>query len=133
MIFSQDLETFVDQYFSEQMQLSLGFGIAHLSTIPELLACAIAPLNLIFIIGFVFASSYPYRLTYGVPTFLILLFCLPLLTTVMTIGLLIFTLIAVNTGDWTLWQCWYYAFMNLASIAFILWLRHWNLLGFRFS
>lgn len=111
--------------------IPLCFGISHFFQIPEVLAFAIASLNLIFLLGFILASSHPYGLTYGVPVLVIILLCLPLLTTVLTVGLMIFTLLAWKNGDW-IGQRLYYSLMTLTSVAFILWLRYWNLLGFRF-
>jgi CubicO group peptidase (beta-lactamase class C family) len=112
--------------------VALRFGISNISKIPELLAFALAPLNLIFLIGFILVSSSPYGLAYGVPLLIIVLLCLPLLTTVMTVSLIIFMLLALKNGDWNLCQRLYYSLMTLASVVFILWLRYWNLLGFRF-
>ncbi|MFM6007502.1 MAG: serine hydrolase domain-containing protein [Sphaerospermopsis kisseleviana] len=110
----------------------LGLGMVNISQAPDLLSLAIASLNLIFIISFVLASSHPNGLTYGVPTIIIILLTIPIITAALTLGLIMFMLLGWNSQNWTLWQRLDYSLMSIASITFTFWLRYWNLLGFKF-
>jgi CubicO group peptidase (beta-lactamase class C family) len=91
-------------------------------------------LNLVFLIGLPL-SLWLYgvwKLVYGVPTFAIALFCLLLLTTILTVALLVFTLLAWKTGYWSLMARAHYSLIALAALIFIPFLNYWNLLGFQF-
>ncbi|MEA5515387.1 serine hydrolase domain-containing protein [Nodularia sp. UHCC 0506] len=111
--------------------ISLGWGMFNISQIPDILALAIASLNLIFIIGFVLASSHPNGLTYGVPKIITILLTIPIITAALTLGLIMFTILSWNNQDLSLWQRLDYSLISLASITFTFWLRYWNLWGFK--
>lgn len=110
----------------------LGLEMVNISQIPDILSLAIASLNLIFIIGFVLASSHPNGLTYGVPKIITILLTIPIITAALTLGLIMFTILSWNNQDWSLWQRLDYSLISIASITFTFWLRYWNLWGFKF-
>lgn len=110
----------------------LNLNIVNIQTIPQILSLAIAFGNLVFVIGFILASANPNGLTYGIPKILLIVLCVPILTTVMTVGLIILLLLTANNAGWNFWQWLYYSLVTVAGISFTLWLRYWNLLGFKF-
>jgi len=98
------------------------------------LAGLIGTLNLVFLIGFPL-SIWLYgfwRLVYGVPAVAIAFLCIPLLTTVLTLGLFIFTALAWKNNYWSLMKKSHYSLITLAALVFIPFLTYWNLLGFQF-
>ena len=98
------------------------------------LAGVVGTLNLVFIIGFPL-SLWLYgfwRLVYGVPVATIAFLCIPLLTTILTLGLLTFTALAWQKNYWSVLKRSHYALIALAAIVFIPFLAYWNLLGFQF-
>ena len=99
-----------------------------------ILAGSIGILNLVFLIGFP-VSMWLYgfwRLVYGVPTVAIAFLCIPLLTTVLTLGLLIFTALAWKHNYWSATKRIHYSLITTAALVFIPFLTYWNLLGFQF-
>lgn len=98
------------------------------------LAGAIAALNLVFLIGFPLSLWLMgvWKLVYGVPVVVVALLCIPLLTTVLTLGLPIFTLLAWKNKYWSASKRSHYSLITLAALAFIPFLVYWNLLGFQF-
>jgi len=99
-----------------------------------LLAGLIGTLNLVFLIGFPL-SIWLYgfwRLVYGVPVVAIAFLCIPLLTTVLTLGLFIFSTWAWKNNYWSLMRRSHYSLITLAALVFIPFLTYWNLLGFQF-
>ena len=106
---------------------------ARLARPARLLAGLISALNLVFLIGLALAlASDPLGIRYGVPPIVIVLLCIPLLTTALTIGLPILTaLVWKNRCGSVAWRL-YYSLVTVAALAFIWFLNYWNLLGFRF-
>jgi len=99
-----------------------------------LLAGLIGTLNLVFLIGFPL-SLWLYgvwRLVYGVPAFVVALLCLPLVASVLTLGLPVFTALAWKNNYWKFMGRLHYSLITLAALAFIPFLVYWNLLGFQF-
>jgi len=97
------------------------------------LAGLVSALNLAFVIGVVLTLHFrAYEFAYGVPPFFVALLCIPLATTVMTVGLLIFTVLAWKNAYWSVMGRLHYSLITLAALVFIWFLDYWNLLGFRF-
>lgn len=99
-----------------------------------ILAGLIGTLNLVFLVGFplsIWLHGF-WRLVYGVPTVAIAFLCIPLLTTVLTLGLLIFTVLAWKNNYWSFFKRSHYSLIALAALVFISFLAYWNLLGFQF-
>jgi hypothetical protein len=69
---------------------------------------------------------------YGVPLVTIALLCLPLLTTILTMALPWYAVLAWRNRYWSLTGRVYYSLITLAALVYIPFLFYWNLLGFRF-
>ncbi|MEA5504780.1 serine hydrolase [Halotia wernerae UHCC 0503] len=110
--------------FRDVQKLSSAWAIAGL----------VGSLNIIFLLGFPLSLwiTGVWKLVYGVPTVVIILLCLPLVTTFLTIGLTLFTGLAWIDKSWSLRERSHYSLITLASWIFIPFLAYWNLLGFKF-
>jgi len=96
-------------------------------------AALIIILNLVFLIGFALAIFLiGEELVYGVSPSVIALLVIPIVTTILTVGLLIFALIAWTNKHWSIAGRLYYSLITLTCIGFIFFLNYWNLLGFRY-
>lgn len=89
----------------------------------------ISILNLLFILGnvlwgdqLVFGISYTYKVVLG----------LGVLSAVLTVGALVFTVLAWKDGYWGIVFRSYYTLATVAAVAFVWFLNQWNLLGWRF-
>ncbi|MCU0552698.1 MAG: hypothetical protein MUC48_25495 [Leptolyngbya sp. Prado105] len=71
-------------------------------------------------------------LVYGVPAIVVVLLCIPILTMLMTIGLVFLVAIAWKNRLWSTLTRLHYSLVTLAAIAFLPLLGYWNLLGFQF-
>jgi CubicO group peptidase (beta-lactamase class C family) len=99
-----------------------------------ILAGLVGILNLIFLIGLPL-SLWLYgvwKLVYGVPVFAIAFLCLPLLTTILTVALLLNAVQSWRNKYWSLMARSHYSLIALAAVIFIPFLAYWNLLGFQF-
>ncbi|PIG91828.1 serine hydrolase [Gloeocapsopsis sp. IPPAS B-1203] len=99
-----------------------------------ILAGLIGTLNLVFLIGFpisIWLYNF-WRLVYGVPAVAIALLCIPLLTSALTLGLIVFTALAWKNQYWSFVKRSHYSLITIAALVFIPFLAYWNLLGFQF-
>ena len=96
------------------------------------IAVGISTLNLLFVVGTVLwgdAAAVPF---FGVPLVYQLVLGLGVLAAVLTIGALVYTVLAWKDSYWGIaWRV-YYTLVTLASVAFVWFLNNWNLLGWRF-
>ncbi len=108
--------------------------VARFSRLARALACLIGLLNVFFLVGLAWTLLQVdlYEFTYGVPSALIVLLFIPLLTTSLAIGLLILTVLAWKDKFWSLIGRLHHSLVTLATLAFIPFLLYWNLLGLRF-
>jgi CubicO group peptidase (beta-lactamase class C family) len=91
-------------------------------------------LNLIFLIGLplsLYLIGF-WKLVYGIPTIVVALLVLPLITTFLTLALLIFSLIIWKYKYWSILSRLHYSLVTIAALIFIPFLAYWNLLGFQF-
>ena len=97
-------------------------------------ASAVCSLNLFFLITFalLLALMNLSEFAYGIPSALIIVLCLPLITTFLTASLPIFTVLAWKHKQGSVLARLHYSLVTLAALAFIFLLDYWNLLGFRF-
>ena len=63
------------------------------------------------------------------PAYFVALLAIPILTALLTVGLLIFTVRAWKEGYWSTFGRVHYSLITLAFTWFV---NYWNLLGFRF-
>lgn len=96
-------------------------------------ASLICALNLIFLIGLslnlMSILHDPWSLIYGLAPTLKSLLIIPLVTSVLTLGLIVLTLLSWKNGYWPLIGRLYYTWVTIAALGFIPFLRYWNLLG----
>lgn len=113
---------------------SKNFQIKRQNSRAWLLAGVVSSLNLIFIIGLPLSLWLygAWKLAYGVPGFAIAFLCIPLITTVLTLGLVISTVLAWKKKLGATTSLTHYSVITLAALAFIPLLLYWNLLGFQF-
>ena len=97
------------------------------------IAVGISILNLLFLgfsIGTVFLGNpVPF---YGVSLFYRLVLLMALLAAVLTIGALVYTVLAWKDSYWGVVGRVYYTLVTLAAVGFVWFLNFWNLLGWRF-
>ena len=99
----------------------------------QFLAVLVSTLNLVFMIGMglVLSQADFWELFFGLPWTLIALLSIPPLTTGLTLGLLIFTVLAWKNQYWSLMGRFHYTLITLSGFGFISFLNYWNLLGFQ--
>jgi CubicO group peptidase (beta-lactamase class C family) len=112
-------------------QLSKTSKIARLA---QFLAVLVSALNLIFLIGIalVVLNTDFWEFFFGVPPAAFALLLIPPLTTGLTLGLLVFTVLAWKNQYWSVIKRVQYSLITLAALGFVSFLNYWNLLGFRF-
>jgi len=87
---------------------------------------------LLFVIGLLMVLSDPMELMFGVPSALKVFLVFPIISAVLTIGVLIYTVLAWKKKYWTGCARLHFTLIVLASLIFIWFLNYWNLFGFRF-
>jgi hypothetical protein len=94
----------------------------------------ICVLNLLFVAGSVqWASSFQtYGVSLGVSMSYQIVLGLGVLSAVLTVGALVYTVLAWKNSYWGITDRVYYTLVTVASVAFIWFLNYWNLLGWRF-
>jgi hypothetical protein len=99
----------------------------------EFLAVLVSTLNLVFLIGMglVLSQADFWELFFGLPITVITLLLIPPLTTGLTLGLLIFTVLVWKNQYDSLIGRIHYSLITLAAFGFISFLNYWNLLGFQ--
>lgn len=112
----------------------LGLQLLDIPQLPQLLAGLVSALNLIFLVGLAFAvlKIDRWEFVYGVPPMLMALLVIPLVTTIIAVGLPIFATLTWKSECWSDIGQLHYSLMTVLALAFILFLRYWNLLGFGF-
>jgi hypothetical protein len=105
-----------------------------MARLAQFLAVLVSALNLIFLIGLglVVLNTDFWEFFFGVPPAAIALLLIPPLTTGLTLGLLVFTVLAWKNQYWSAIKRVHYSFITLAALGFVSFLNYWNLLGFRF-
>ena len=92
----------------------------------------IGALYFLFVIGLLMALSDPMELMFGVPSTLKVFLVFPIISAVLTIGALIYTVLAWKKKYWTGCARLHFTLIVLASLVFIWFLNYWNLFGFHF-
>jgi CubicO group peptidase (beta-lactamase class C family) len=101
--------------------------------INQFLAVLVSTLNLVFLMGMALVLSQAdfWELFFGLPISAIALLLIPPLTTGLTLGLLIFAILAWKNQSWSLIGRLHYSLVSVAACGFIFFLSYWNLLGFQ--
>ncbi len=99
---------------------------------PYRLAGIAGLLNVAFVVGLPLSLWLigVWRLAYGVPLTIVVLLCIPVVTTLLGAMLLLGLAKGYRRGD--RWQRLHYLLVASAAIAFVPFLNYWNLLGFKF-
>lgn len=105
--------------------------------LPQLLAGVTCGLNLVFVLGMLLLeplskNNHSLQLVYGIPKIVALLLCIPLLTSLLALGLPIFAILPGMSHQWSLIAQLHYALVSLCALGLIPFLNYWNLLGFRY-
>jgi CubicO group peptidase (beta-lactamase class C family) len=104
-----------------------------MTRLAQFLAVLVSACNLVFLIGMglVFFRTDYWQLFFGLPRVAMVLLCIPPITAGLTLGLLLFTVLAWKNKYYSLIGRLHYSLITVAAVAFILFLNYWNLLGFR--
>jgi hypothetical protein len=92
----------------------------------------ISILNVLFVIGTMLWGDPAAAPLFGVPLLYQIVLGLGVLAAVLTIGALVFTVLAWKDSYWGIAGRVYYTLVTLAAVAFVWFLNYWNLLGWRF-
>jgi len=96
------------------------------------LAGLVSALNLIFVVGLVVRLGQVFSgVFYETPAYFVVLLVVPLLTAILTVGLVVFTVLAWRDDYWSVLGRLHYSLVTLVALVFIWFLNYWNLLGFR--
>jgi CubicO group peptidase (beta-lactamase class C family) len=93
------------------------------------LILAICILNLLFVIGNVLWGE---QLVYGIAPIYKIVLALGVVSTLLTIGALIYAVLAWKNQYWGIVFRVYYTLVTVAAVAFVWFLNQWNLLGWRY-
>ena len=98
-----------------------------------LLANTLVILNLGFILCFT-PSVYLLsdEIEFGIPLIIRILLFIPIISSLLTIGLPVFTFVAWKRKTWNFAGRLHYSIITITCIGFVLWLYHWNWLGFNY-
>jgi CubicO group peptidase (beta-lactamase class C family) len=97
------------------------------------LAGLVSALNLVFVVGLVVRLGQVLSgVFYRTPTYFVALLVIPLLTAILTVGLVVFTVLAWRDDYWSVLGRLHYSLIAVAALVFIWCVNYWNLLGFRF-
>jgi CubicO group peptidase (beta-lactamase class C family) len=103
--------------------------------IPRLAYIAAWGASLLFIVVAAFIAvgvSDPYAVIFDIPVWIKASLVLAMLSALMTIGVLIYTVLIWKAGKGSLWGRVYYTAVMLALVSTIWQLNHWKLLGFHY-
>jgi len=92
----------------------------------------ISALNLLFLVGTALWGMEAAVPFFGVSPIYRIVLLLPIIAAVLTVGALIYTVLAWKDSYWGVIGRVYYTLVTLASLAFVWFLNFWNLLGWRF-
>ncbi len=93
------------------------------------LIVGISILNLLFVVGNVLWGE---QIVFGIPLIYKIVLGLGVLSAVLTVGALVYTVLAWKNSYWGVAFRAYYTLVTVAAVAFIWFLNYWNLLGWRF-
>jgi Ca2+/Na+ antiporter len=93
----------------------------------------ISLLNALFVVGILlwFREMHPSEL-HGIPRIVEIVMGLGVLAAVLTVGALIYTVLAWKNRYWGVVFRIYYTLVTIAAVAFVWFLNYWNWLGWRY-
>jgi len=93
---------------------------------------AICFLNLLFVIGTILWGEQNLVPLFGVSTIYKFVLGLGVLSAVLTVGALVYAVLAWKKGYWGVALRAYYSLVTIAAVAYVWFLNYWNLLGWRY-
>lgn len=103
-----------------------------LARLARCFAGGMSGLFLIFLIGFTVIFTDAQEISYGVPLILKVLLALPVVSSLLALGVLGMTVLAWKERYWTLCGRIHFTLIFLVGGGFVLFLNYWNILGFWF-
>jgi hypothetical protein len=93
----------------------------------------ISLLNVLFVVGIAlwFRPMHPSEL-HDIPQIVEIVMGLGLLSAALTVGALVYTVLAWKNGYWGIAFRVYYTLVTIAAVAFVWFLNYWNWLGWRY-
>jgi hypothetical protein len=90
-------------------------------------------LNLLFIVGIIlwFRPMHPSEL-HSIPRIVEIVMGLGVLAAVLTVGALVYTVLAWKDHYWGVTYRVYYTLVTITAVAFVWFLNYWNWLGWRY-
>jgi hypothetical protein len=105
-------------------------GVDRTPRVAPRIILGICVLNLLFVVGTVlWGNPVP---MFGVSMIYKMVLGLGVLAAVLTVGALVYMVLAWKKGYWGVLSRVYYTLVTVAAVAFIWYLNYWNLLGWRF-
>src|SRR5512138_2697421 len=97
-------------------------------------AVLVSGLNLIYIVALLAILMFLGQGAFvdGTPPVVIALYSLPLLSTVLTFAMVVYTVLAWQKHFWSLLGRIHYSLIAMAALSFLWFLNYWDLLGFKF-
>jgi hypothetical protein len=93
----------------------------------------ISVLNLLFLVGLVFGVPELERnILLEPPMIMKIALGLGVLSAVLTVGALVYTVLVWRKGYWGIGTRLYYTLVTVAAVAFVWFLNYWNMLGWRY-
>ena len=97
------------------------------------LAVLVSALTLLFAVSVtIIVSSYGEDLFYGYPTALTAALVLPILTSILTLGVAVLTVLAWRNGYWTRFRRVHYTLFAVFAIGLVWFYVYWNILGWQY-
>lgn len=98
------------------------------------LAVLVAALTLLFVVGVVIVvQSAGESLFYGIPPALTAMLVLPILSSILTLGVAVFAVRIWKDRSWTRFQRAHYALFALFAVGLVWFYWYWNILGFQYG
>ena len=96
----------------------------------EWIILGICVVNLLFVVGwFLWGNPRP---SFGVSLNFRIVLGLGVLSAVLTVGALVYTVLAWKNSYWGVASRTYYSVVTVAAVAFVWFLNYWSLLGWRY-
>jgi len=89
-------------------------------------------LNLLFVIGTILWGEQNLAPLFGISTNYKFVLGLGVLSAVLTVGALVYTVLAWKNRYWGILGRLYYTLVTVTAVTFVWFLNYWNLLGWRF-
>jgi CubicO group peptidase (beta-lactamase class C family) len=98
------------------------------------LAVAVSALTLIFLVSVVvIVATYKIDLYfYGIPASLTAALVLPIVTSILTIGVVVSAVLSWKNGWWTRFRRIHYSLFTLLAVGYVWFYWYWNVLGFQY-